>query len=541
MIDLKALTKEEHRRSFFKFFKYFLHVIEPGYAQFIYNWHIKYICDKLQQKVFSLLKLQAFEELLYSNIPDLERIKKHLSEETISEGLSQKESTPFNELLESEGIIKSTYEKLLFDCRHVNLNISPGTTKSTIISRMFTAWAIGVVDPTLFILVATRASKNAEAFADKTNDVLRSDAFIEIHGNVLAKDSTRTVIKTAKGGQRHTYTTLSKENTGKHFHLIIFDDIQAFTDLVNLGELKATNSGIDAYLTRVKSKTSYILINCMQRLGMADATDYLFHGKYYEEPKFSESQYEDIILPAMLTDDVRPKELAQFYVNNLFDPIRMNNAVLVNEKRKAGNKFDPQFLQKAIPTSEDLMYFNGCTRTNTKLVENNHYEATFSFTDLKDTGDDSYASFFLGIKQGIPYVVDVIYNKNSLHDNEGKLVQKTRDYKTSQNFVESNNNQSYIDNDLTYKIYNLKPRYQSHNKLERIKSVRHIFKFLHWFEDHPNPEYHEAMKHLEQFPFNPHKNMDDGIEDVVTYALDFLQTQYPFLVTEVSFNVQYKN
>lgn len=537
MIDLVSLTKEQHRRSFFKFFQHFLHVIEPGYAQFIYNWHIEYICNKLQQKVFSLLKLQAFEELLYSNIPDIDRIKKWLPEETINEVILQKENIPFNELLESDGYIKREYEKLLHECRHINLNISPGTTKSTLISRMFTAWCF-VIDPTLFILVATRASKNAEAFADKTNDILRSESFINIHGNILAKDSTRTVIKTAKGGQRHTYTTLSKENTGKHFNIVIFDDIQAFTDLVNPGELKATNSGIDAYLTRVKSKTSYILINCMQRLGLADATDYLFHGKYYEEPKFTSGQYEDIILPAMLTEDVRPKELKEFYVNDLFDPIRMNSAVLVNEKRKAGNKFDPQFLQKAVASQDEIMYYDGITMTK---EPNDNYEATFSFTDLKDTGEDSYATLFLGIKQGKAYAVDVVYNKNSLHANEGKLIQKTKDYKTSQNYVESNSNQSYIDNDLTYKIYNLKPRYQSNNKLERIKSVRHIFKFLHWFEDHPNPEYQDAIAHIKQFPFAPHKNYDDGIEDVATYALDFLQSQYPFIVTDVSFNVGYKN
>ncbi|SIQ69988.1 phage uncharacterized protein (putative large terminase), C-terminal domain-containing protein [Chryseobacterium sp. RU37D] len=439
--------------------------------------------------------------------------------------------------MDSEGFIKTKYEELLFECRHINLNISPGTTKSTIISRMFSAWCF-VIDPTLFILVTTRASKNAEAFADKTNDILRSESFIKIYGNILAKDSTRTVIKTNKGGQRHTYTTLSKENTGKHFNIIIFDDIQAFTDLVNLGELKATNSGIDAYLTRVKSKTSYILINCMQRLGMADATDYLFHGKYYEEPKFSENQYEDIILPAQLTEDVRPKELAEFYVNDLFDPIRMSSAVLVNEKRKAGNKFDPQFLQKAVASQDEIMYYDGVTMTSEL---NDNYEATFSFTDLKDTGEDSYASLILGIKQGKAYVIDVVYNKNSLHDNESKLVQKTKDYKTSQNYVESNSNQSYIDNDLTYKIFNLKPRYQSNNKLERIKSVRHIFKFLHWFENHPNPEYQEAIAHIKQFPFSPHKNYDDGIEDVATYALDFLQGHYPFIVTDVSFNVGNKN
>ncbi|RLJ33880.1 putative phage terminase large subunit-like protein [Chryseobacterium sp. 7] len=267
-------------------------------------------------------------------------------------------------------------------------------------------------------------------------------------------------------------------------------------------------------------------------------TDYLFHGKYYEEPKFASNQYEDVILPAMLTEDVRPKELKEFYVNELFDPIRMNSTVLVNEKRKAGNKFDPQFLQKAVASQDEIMYYDGVTMTR---EANDNYEATFSFTDLKDTGEDSYATLFLGIKQGKAYAVDVVYNKNSLHANEGKLIQKTKDYKTSQNYVESNSNQSYIDNDLTYKIYNLKPRYQSNNKLERIKSVRHIFKFLHWFEDHPNPEYQDAIAHIKQFPFAPHKNYDDGIEDVVTYALDFLQAQYPFIVTDVSFNVGYKN
>jgi predicted phage terminase large subunit-like protein len=276
----------------------------------------------------------------------------------------------------------------------------------------------------------------------------------------------------------------------------------------------------------------------MQRLGLADATDYLFHGKYYEETKFAANQFEDIILPAMLTEEVRPRELKEFYVNDLFDPIRMNGAVLVNEKRKAGNKFDPQFLQKAVASQDEIMYYDGVTMTR---ETNDNYEATFSFTDLKDTGEDSYATFFLGIKQGKAYAVDVVYNKNSLHANEGKLIQKTKDYKTSQNYVESNSNQSYIDNDLTYKIYNLKPRYQSNNKLERIKSVRHIFKFLHWFEDHPNPEYQDSIAHIKQFPFAPHKNYDDGIEDVVTYALDFLQAQYPFIVTDVSFNVGYKN
>jgi predicted phage terminase large subunit-like protein len=472
-INLNKVKAELCRRSFFYFLKEFIDIIEPNADNFVWNWHIEYLCDEAQRET-----------------------ENYFAGKT---------------------------------AHHLDINICPGATKSTIFSRSLLGWAWAKY-PEATIINVTRDSNNNKEFATKSKSIIESEKYKRYFPDVKIKKSPDSYLyyENDKNGKRYAITSMSSGSTGKHADIIVLDDLGSYLDYYSDSTVESLENAIDGLLTRFKDKSKGIFFNVMQRLAYNDTTAYLFEGYNDNKPKLT-NRVKKIRLPSSTKhDNVFPEELKERYVNGLLDPIRLSEKILEDERTKfSGGKFDAQYDQITTLDEGDLMYprINEREFSIQEIIES--LSAKISTTDLKDEGEDTYATIVTAfMPDGHIYVVDVIYNTNKKSENEERLVTLIKTSRCSMNYVESNNQVSYINTVLMLKIFNLEPFHTSSNKLLKIKDNSHYMAYVIWHKNHPNPEYQKALSHVKRFPRNGKAN-DDGIEDAFSSnMLHYIQSGY---------------
>lgn len=251
--------REVYRNSFFRFFKDFWSVLEG--EPMAVNFHIPYLCDKLQR----------------------------IGEQII--GRQKKE----------------------FDATVVN--ISPGETKSIICTVFFPVW-LWTLDAKLQILTVSHSPDIILALAVKSRDVINSKKFKQIFPEVrLRKDITaKGMYQTLQGGFRMS-TTMQKGVTGFHFHIKIIDDpvkTQAAEQKASLRSIiKTYDQTLGSRNTNI-DVTQTLLIT--QRTNRNDLSNHIVTNK--------DLKVDHICLP--ITDDyeIKPAFLRNFYTDGYMNPLR---------------------------------------------------------------------------------------------------------------------------------------------------------------------------------------------------------------------------
>lgn len=468
----KIITKEGAlaelcKRSLYRFTREFLSEIEPAADNYVWNWHIKYLCDQLQELVF------AYRD------------------------------------------DKSTY--------HLNLNISPGATKSTIFSRISTAW-IWTVFPQATVINVTRDSNNVKNFSLKCKELITSQKYKKLFPEVEIKKEPDSMFyfENTIGGVRYGLTTSSSGSTGKHADFIIFDDIYAYKDLESPATITSLQTSIEGYLSRFKNKEKGVLINVMQRLGIDDPTAFLFTG--YKDIKPKLKNYKNICLPAVLNEMLDPLELKNNYVDGLLDPVRLNKKILEQEKVKYGYKYDAQFDQNPVMNQEGLMY---------PVIPYYNYDTpegiNYTFTDVADTGDDYLCTWFCKLTESGVYIYDAIYTKEGSGVTIPILKQRLKNNNSAVNWIEVNNQGSVFISQLRDEVPSIDGKFETSNKTTRIFSYRHLLDFVH-FKETGSYEYLKAIEHLRHLPKlipNNGKGMDIDSADALTAMLRYFYYNFP--------------
>ncbi|KKL50450.1 hypothetical protein LCGC14_2305360, partial [marine sediment metagenome] len=234
--------------SFYDFVQRFWDQIIPEKP--IWNWHIKYLCDELQQMAERVFKRQPKE-----------------------------------------------YDLII--------NISPGSTKSTICSVMFPAW-LWTVDPTICSICGSYGYPLSLYLATKSLDVMRSDKYKKLFPNVLFKKSKMEEMSNTMQGMRIA-TSTGGAITGKHGHFIIVDDPISPKDITSKVTMDSANRWIDqTLLTRMVDRSITPVILIMQRLHQNDPTQHLL-----DKPEHGKIRH--ICLPAVITPKVKPRRLRGDY------------------------------------------------------------------------------------------------------------------------------------------------------------------------------------------------------------------------------------
>jgi len=273
-----AVKAELARRSLHRFIKEFWHVLSGD--PFADNWHIKYICDEIEQ-VFWRVKLR--KDKLYDLV----------------------------------------------------INVPPGTTKSTIVAKMFPVWA-WLNDPVISFITGSYSSPLALEHSDASRDIMGCEQFKEWYPWIAIKPGQDTKSKYQNhwadaqgrlhnGGKRFT-TSVGGTVTGMHGHIIIIDDpINPLDAEMSESLRKEANVWVDRTLSSRKSiKQVTPIIMIMQRLHQDDPT-----GHYLG----MDIPVKHIKLPGEIRAGDKntmpnPPELAEFYVNGLLDPDRLGRVTL---------------------------------------------------------------------------------------------------------------------------------------------------------------------------------------------------------------------
>ncbi len=282
-----ALVRSICRESFYAFVQEFWHVVVPETP--VWNWHIKYLCDEFQKDA----------ERVFLGLPKIH--------DTIC-------------------------------------NISPGTTKSTILSVMAHPW-VQCRMPTARSLCGSHTQQLTFELSRKARMVERSDmykmAFPEIQP--APDQQTKSLFMNTQGGGRMACTVGGMSPMGFHAHFQIVDDPIDPQAAISEDEIASANHWMDEVIpSRKVNKEVTIMWLIMQRLHQIDPTGHLL-GKGKENIRH-------INLPAEKDVRVKPAHLRRLYVDGLMDPIRLSRSMLDEARIDLGEYgYAGQYRQNPVP------------------------------------------------------------------------------------------------------------------------------------------------------------------------------------------------
>lgn len=356
------------RESFYEFVQEFWDTIIQETP--VWNWHVKYLCDELQE---------------------------------VAERLFRGEPKKYD----------------------IIINISPGSSKSTIVSQMFPAWC-WTRFPSCRFICGSYAKDIALKDSLKTRDIVESEKYQAAFSNIHLREdeNMKGLFTNTEKGFRYS-AGVGGAVTGYHGHFLIVDDPinpeEAFSD----ADLKTANRWMTNTLpSRKVDKKVSVTILIQQRLHQTDPS-----GDMLERSKGKGIKH--ICIPGELIRDedgkplyLSPPELEEFYVDDLFDPVRMPREVLDEQAKDLGAYgYAGQILQYPVP-------LGGGSFEVEKLVMRN--EAPLKFVrkirswDKAGTQDDGAYSvgLLMGLdKNGYYWILDVVRDQLNATNREMMILQ----------------------------------------------------------------------------------------------------------------------
>lgn len=296
------LERTVYRQSYFEFFKFAFGILYPN-EPYEDNFHVKYLCDLLQEEVFRIKRREAKTTDLVVNIP-------------------------------------------------------PRSSKTLIFSVVFPAWCWLHI-PTASFICVSYDEELALLNAQYCRDIIASEEYQKLFSSIykLRSDSNaKGLFMNSKGGFRLSKTTGNNITGHKGLFIIIDDPQNPTTAASQLERVKSANYYDKSLFNRLTPITLGVRITIMQRLHVEDLTGHLLNAK-------KEIPHRHICLPAQITDkskhSVKPPELAQCYQDGLLDPRRLPKAVLKDFTTALGTSdFTGQYLQDPVDEKGGMIQRN---------------------------------------------------------------------------------------------------------------------------------------------------------------------------------------
>lgn len=341
VIPQTALQRSIYRDSFAEFFQAYWETTSS--EELIFNWHIEYICNEIQEV--------------------LERVFRG--------------------------------EKKLYD---LIVNVPPGSSKSTIASILCTPWCWTRM-PELQSINCSFDHPLALDLGLKSRLVIESDKYKEIFPDVVPSSVqwTKSYFKNTTGGYRFATSTQGGV-TGRHGHVIITDDSMDPMGSYSDKELKGRNQWLTEVLSQRKvNKSVTPIITIQQRLHENDETGFRLSRK--------KLKVFHVCLPAEVSDNVKPPELKENYVDGLLDPVRLSEDVLAAAREELGAYgYAGQFDQSPTPLEGGMFEVDQIQRGSIPSIRK--FAKVCRFWDKAATpGGGAYT---VGFKMG--YIVDPLHD-----------------------------------------------------------------------------------------------------------------------------------
>lgn len=271
------------------------------------------------------------------------------------------------------------------------VNISPGTSKSTLFSIFLLPWAWTRM-PHLRFIGASFTESLAFDLSGKSRQVVNSPLYKALFPEIQIRKDTDSKGHWANtlGGDRYG-VGVGGAVTGKHAHVIVIDDpldprgARSAADM-----LKAATWVQETIASRKVNKDTAWTALVMQRLSVEDPTA-LF---------LSRNDVKHICLPGELTDYVTPPELKDKYIDGLFDPVRLSRPALRKMEEELGQfGYAGQFMQSPIPLGGGMFKPD-------RLEEREFDPGSWEFVKIVRAWDKagtakSSADYTVGVKMGL--------------------------------------------------------------------------------------------------------------------------------------------
>jgi predicted phage terminase large subunit-like protein len=329
----------------------------PGASELVPNWHMQLLCNEFQK-----------------------------SAERVFNGL------------------RSDYD--------IVVNISPGTSKSTLASILLQAWTWTRM-PTMKHITASHTESLALDLANKSRSVICSEKYRRYFPEVIINSTNASNFSNTLGGSRKSCTVGGKSPVGFHAHMIVVDDPIDPQKALSPASLQAANMFMTEVLpSRKVDKEVSVTFLIMQRLHIQDPT-----GLLLDKAKQGGLKVKHFCFPSELpatsqgydASSVHPQELGEMYEDGLMDPVRLSRFVLDSYRITLGEySYLGQFLQKPISPGGQMFkeeYFSNRVKASPFDLKRIRY------WDRASTGGAGCATagVLLGLsKDGKYYIEDVV-------------------------------------------------------------------------------------------------------------------------------------
>lgn len=222
------------------------------------------------------------------------------------------------------------------------VNVSPGSSKSSIFSVFWPSWLWKRM-PSCRTIGGSYSHDIAMDLSRKTKDVVTSPEYQRAMPIRLREDQhAKSYFINDRGGMRKGVGVGGV--AGFHAHAIVVDDPLDPNKSASLVEVNAANRWIDVGLSqRVVDVRKTIKVLVMQRLHQLDASAHLLERVGLGEKVLH------VCLPAELTEKVSPPELKERYTDGVMDPQRLPKEALAKKRRLGPLVYPGQFLQDPRP------------------------------------------------------------------------------------------------------------------------------------------------------------------------------------------------
>jgi hypothetical protein len=347
------------------------------------------------------------------------------------------------------------------------VNIAPGTSKSTVISKFGAVYA-WTKNNDLTMISSSYAAKATKSFTNKFKKLINSDEFLEIYPELeLDEDNVGEQSNHFKG--RRYATSTGGSITSIHGDLIIVDDHNQppkierddngrpkLTMGATLTQIEAGNAWHDDVLSSRKTNKEYSRsIYVQQRVHRKDLSGYLI-----KKAEQGAMNLKHIVLPATI-EKGKNEAYSRLYINGiiheeedleylydetgLLDPVRMKRKTLVKEKKIMGSHvYSAQYLQQPKKEKGGVIKPEWFEIVNIKDVPDGL--VSFFYTDPSEgkKNSDNMASACWSMYEGNAYIWDLMavikpFNEFiGYRDENGEYINKVYD-----NFVVRNGNSQH--------------------------------------------------------------------------------------------------
>jgi len=216
--------------------------------------------------------------------------------------------------------------------KDIIINVPPRSLKSFITTIAFPAWA-WIHKPSLKVIASSYSQDLSLKHNVLTKNILESSWYVNQWGNLISSSAdsinTKEYFESTSKGIR-ACTSTGGTVTGLGGDIIIVDDPINPKKATSDVERQVANEFFDRTLsTRLDNPDTGLFIVIMQRLHDDDLTGHLM--------KLRPLDFTHICIPAELTNNILPEELAHYYTDNLFFQKRFPQDYLNKQKIALGS------------------------------------------------------------------------------------------------------------------------------------------------------------------------------------------------------------